>query len=383
MKIVHIITRLVQGGADENTVITCNLQVARGHEVWLVHGRDVAPGMMSQIDDRVVVLCEPSLVREISPRQDMQALLGLTRTVRELAPDVVHTHTSKAGILGRVAARRCRAPIVLHGVHILPFQSVSRAKRWLYRGLEAAVAPATDAFICVSRGMRDSNLAAGLGNAENNHIVYSGMDLARFETALPAESLPQGRIIVLAAAFEARKRQEAFLDVFAALARRHPDIRLALLGQGECEPVLRAKVARLGLDARVHFLGFRRDVERWIAGAEICVLPSMREGLPRVVIQYVAVGRPTVVTALPGIDEVVTDGENGFVVQSGRVEDMEAPLEQLLGAPDLTARMAEAARRRDMSKWSAETMVDQIESIMARVSVRKGLASARLSMSPT
>lgn len=371
MRIVHIITCLLRAGSEENTIATCNAQAARGHEVWLVYGREVDPATLAMVGEGVATVHISSLLREVRPRKDLAALRDLTRIIRKIVPDVVHTHASKAGFVGRLAARRAGVPIILHGVHILPFLNVSRPKRLLYLSIEKLVAPFTDAFIAVSQGMRDANLAAGLGSVETNHVVYSGMDLIRFRTATPTDCSPEGRMIAMVAALEPRKRHSEFLDVFADLVARHQDLCLCLFGQGECEQMLREKAIALGLSEKVHFLGFRSDIERWMAAAEICVLPSMREGLPRVVVQYAAVGRPVVVTRLPGIEEIVEDGHNGFVVEA--VEDMALPLDRLLRDSALAERMAAAAQHRDLSQWSLDRMEPDIERIMVEIGVRKGL----------
>ncbi len=373
MKIVHAITCLLRAGAEENTIATCNAQAKRGHEVWLVYGNEVDTSTLETVSGKVHTLQIPSLLRQIDIRSDLAALKQLTMLFREQRPDVVHTHNSKAGFLVRLAARRASVPIVIHSVHILPFINVGPAKKWFYLGLEKYVATFTDAFIAVSKAMRDANLAAGLGTEDNNHVVYSGMTLERFRTAEPADPLGPGPMIAIVASLESRKRHSDFFDVFAALAARHPDLYLCLLGQGKLEPDLRAKAKALGLADRIHFLGFRDDIERWVAAADICVLPSMREGLPRVVVQYAAVGRPIIVTRLPGLEEIVTDGENGFVVASGKVADMEGPLEKLLSDPDLRARMAKASKSRDLSRWSLDRMEPEIERIVTTIASRKAL----------
>jgi glycosyltransferase involved in cell wall biosynthesis len=376
MKIAHVITCLLRAGAEENTLATCRGQVARGHDVWLVHGREVDERARAAVPEGVRLIQVPVLLREVHLPSDLAALRHLTRTFREIAPDVVHTHQSKAGFIGRLAARLARVPIIVHGVHILPFLNVPLPKRLLYLSMERIVAPFTDGFIAVSKGMHDANLAAGLGTAEDNHTVYSGMDLERFRRARPTDEAPPGRMIAFVASLEKRKRHAEFLAVFATLARSHPDLTLCLFGQGELEQALRARVATLGLDHRVQFMGFRSDVERWIAAADLCVLPSIREGLPRVVVQYVAVGRPVVVTRLPGIEEIVEDGVNGFVIEPNRFDEMERAIDRLLSKPDLAARMADAASCRDLSRWSVDRMESEIDEIITLLASRKGVSVA-------
>lgn len=376
MKIVHVLTSLLRAGAEENTIATCRGQAHRGHEVWLLHGQEVDAETRASVPDNVQVISVPDLVREIHPVRDLAALRALTRMISGIAPDVVHTHQSKAGFIGRVASRRAGVPIIVHGVHILPFLNVSPLKRLIYLAMERHVASCTDAFIAVAKGMHDANLAAGLGTAESNHVVYSGMDIDRFLAATPADAVPEGRIIAFVAALEPRKRHREFLDIFARLLPRFPDLQLCLIGQGELEPALRTRVEELQIEPHVHFMGFRNDVERWIAASEICVLPSMREGLPRVVVQYVAVGRPVVVSHLPGIEEIVTEGDNGFLANLEDLAGMEEALARLLSEPDLAAAMTAAAHRRDLSQWSVSRMEADINTILTRLETQKGLRPA-------
>jgi glycosyltransferase involved in cell wall biosynthesis len=222
--------------------------------------------------------------------------------------------------------------------------------------------------------MRDANLAAGLGTGESNHVVYSGMDLLRFRTATPSPEAPRGPMIAFVAALEPRKRHGEFLGVFARLAQNHPALTLCLLGQGPEEDRLRALANDLGLGGRVLFPGFRPDVERWIAAADLCVLPSMREGLPRVVVQYLAAGKPVVVTHLEGIEEIVEDGVTGFVVGHDDFDGMGAAIARLLDDPDRAAAMGAAARTRDLSRWSVERMEPAVDAILREIILRKAVA---------
>lgn len=367
MRVTHIITCLLRGGSEENTIATCRLQAERGHEVTLIHGGEVDPAVLGTVPPTVATVRCDRLVRRPSPLKDMLALRDLHRILKRLDPDVVHTHASKAGILGRMAAARAQVPMILHGVHILPFLNVGPAKKLAYWGFEKLVAPATDGYIAVSRGMAEANLAAGLGTAATNHVVYSGMNIERFRTARPLDPRPAGRWLVIVASLEARKRHAAFLRVFAKLVAMHPDLRLALLGTGPEKDALQRQAKALGIHEHVHFLGFRNDAERWMATAEVCVLPSMREGLPRSVIQAVATGRPVVVSQLPGLEEIVTDGENGFITEARNVGAMLDPLDRLLSDRGLQQRMSVCASAMDVSRWSDVQMEGDVERIMRQI----------------
>jgi len=382
MKIVHVITRLIRGGADENTVITCNAQVCEGHDVWLLYGADSSPQMLAELTPQVHTSYVPSLRREIAPGSDARALFQLWRLTRSIRPDVVHTHTSKAGALGRLAGWLAGAPLIIHGVHILPFLNVGRASGVVYVGIERALAGLTHAFIDVSEGMRDGNLAAHVGRPSQHHVVYSGMDCNRFRHAKPftAQELSDllgddaftdedaPKTVLYAAVFEPRKRHLELLDAFARVAREAPHVRLLLLGDGRGRAGAEAKVAALGLKGRVHFLGHRSDIERWIATADLCVLSSEREGLPRVAVQYVMAGKPVVATRLPGLERVIQDGVSGYFVPLADVGQMSQPIVRLLQDDAQRRQFAAAARDVDLSDWSAERMVHAIEAVYSSAS---------------
>jgi glycosyltransferase involved in cell wall biosynthesis len=374
MHICHINTRFLRAGCEENTAITCNGLVARGHQVSLIHGREFQPEMCAQLDPAVERHQLPQLVHEISPAQDLSALLAASRLLREIGPDVVHTHTSKAGIIGRFAARMVGVRYVVHSVHILPFVNVSPVQRWLYLHLERLAARGTTAFIDVSETMRDLCLAERIGDADCHHVVLSGMDIQKFRTTgRPADwrevvdprqiAADDPKFLLLAGIFEPRKRQRDFLPIFRKVADADRQAVLLLAGEGKDRPLIEAEIERLGLGGRVLCLGFRSDLERLIALADICVQTSMREGLPRTVIQYALGGRAIVATATPGVDQVVIHGETGFLVSLEDLGPMEAHILRLLGDRDLRRAMEDAASRRDLSGWDAHHMVDKINAI--------------------
>lgn len=371
MKIVHIITRFVRGGADENTLLSCNAQAEAGHEVVLIHGRDSAPALVAQLHPRVEVMRAESLVREIDLAKDAVALRELKRLIAASAPDIVHTHTSKAGVLGRAAAWMAGCRTIVHGVHILPFLNVPPLQGAVYLALEHAVAPVTSAFVNVSAGMRDACVAAGL--KRSHHVVPSGMDTVRFTSAKPLSDAELTRatgrdgarveLIVMAAALEKRKRVREFVEAFARIAAARPAAVLAVLGEGPERAAIQATADRLGLTDRVRLMGFQEAPERWMKRADVCVLSSEREGLPRVIVQYALCGRPIVTTALPGVEEIVQPDRTGFLVPVDDVTAMADPIIRLLQDRGLAARMAANARALDLSAWSIGGMASRLERI--------------------
>lgn len=385
--IVHAITRFIRGGADENTLITCNGQAARGHRVHLVVGEETHDDMLARLDERVGVHRLGTLVRSIHPLNDMRALAALWSLFRALKPDIVHTHESKAGIIGRLAAWLASVPAIVHGVHILAFVGMRGPKRHLYLTLERLVAPMTDIFVDVSDGMRAACLGARVGRADNHHVVASGMDVSLYrDAAAPADwselvpreavapDLRDGRpqFVLAAGALEPRKRIGEFLEVFGRITARCPNAVLLIAGDGMLREKITRRIAALGLDGRALLLGHRDDLERLIALADVCVHTAMREGLPRVVVQYVMAGRPVVATRLPGIERVVADGGNGCLIAAERLDEVEAKIVDLLRKPDLRMSFAAAARAIDVSEWDASLMVERIETLYAETMKEQG-----------
>lgn len=373
LTIAHVITRYIRGGADENTRLSCNAQVAAGHRVALIFGHEAHEEMLTALDRRVERIQIAELVRRIDPIRDAIALTRLVGALRRMKPDIVHTHTSKAGILGRVAGRLANASAIVHGVHILPFLSVRPLKRFAFLAAERAIAPLTDAFVSVSPKMQECCLAENLGAHALHRVVPSGMKVAQFRGAVPfsaeelAHELGAGalrtQLVVMAAALEPRKRVSEFLPVFRNVLEQAPDALFVVLGEGGERARILAQAAELAIADRVRLLGYRTDIERWLASASVCVLSSEREGLPRAVIQYVLAGRPAVVADLAGLDAVLHDGKNGFITSAGDLAAMATPIVRLLTSPELRERFSSYSRQLDLSAWSVENMTAELERV--------------------
>ena len=377
LRIAHVITRLINGGADENTVISCNQAVRSGHAVMLVHGAQTRSEILATVDPRVEIVELPSLVRPIAPLSDVKALGDLVRTFRRLRPDVVHTHTSKAGILGRLAAQAASVPLVIHGVHIVPFVNVGRLETYAYLRAERALQRMTHAFIDVSPGMRDLCVEAGVGTAERHHVVESGFDLSLFRNATEPEDWPdllrlapedpRPPVVVMLAVFEARKRHLECLERLPRIVARFPEARFVFAGDGKLRNAIDARIKTLGIERNVILPGFHPHPEQLIALADICLLASASEGLPRVLMQYLAGGRPVIATDLPCIGNVLRHDVNGLVPRSDDLDGLADAVVALLEDPARRARLAHAAGTTELSKWDAARMGERLEAVYADV----------------
>ncbi len=366
MKIVHILTRLLRAGSEENTLLTAARHVAAGHEVILMHGRNVLPEFARALAPGAELVAVPNLVRNLSPVQDPAAFLEIRRLLREIQPDVVHTHQSKAGIIGRFAAASARVPLVVHGVHILPFLGVGPAQKAVYLGLERATARMTDGFIHVSEGMRRACQDHKVGASRQHFVVPSGFELSRFRQAVPPEGwrdllglgsdAPRPVVIAMLAVLEPRKRHLELLREIAIFLKQLPELHLVFAGDGHLWSAIEDTIRELDLENQVTLLGYRTDPERIIAMADICIHTAEREGLPRTVLQTLTVGRPVVLFDLPGIEEIITHGVNGFIVPQEDWEGFRERLGQLVSSPERRAAMAAEARATPLDRWDADFM---------------------------
>ncbi|WP_299154530.1 glycosyltransferase [uncultured Tateyamaria sp.] len=364
MHIAHVLTRLLRAGSEENTLATCRWQVAAGHRVSLIHGNMCDPFWHDHLPRGVTRIAVPEMVHPIRPVQDARAVTRLRALYRDLRPDVIHTHQSKAGVLGRLAADAVPDAVVAHGIHIIPFEGVGDPKRALYVAAERMVARRTDVFIAVSEAVGCAYVEAGITGQV--HCVRSGMDLARFRDApLPADwpavlgvapGAARPPVALMMAAFEPRKRHVPFLRAFARAVDVLPDMKLLLAGRGPEEARVRAEVAALGLGDRVVFCGHRPDPEALFALADVSILTSEREGLPRVVVQSIAAGCPPVVQHLPGLDEVVVDGRNGVIAAPDNMDATVRALREVLASPKQLAALRRGARATDLSAWALDRL---------------------------
>lgn len=376
LQIVHVITRLERSGTEENTALTCTHQAASGHRVTIVHGATADPVWAERFGDDVRLIGLESIKHPIDPVADLKAVRDLTRLFRQLKPDVVHTHQSKAGIVGRVAARLARIRLVVHTVHIAPFLAVGGAKRLAYLTAERACARLSHGLIAVGQGMQEAFLAEKIGQDIAIPVIHSGMPLDRFvDAAPPADwrtriggwSRPgRPRFILKISAFEERKRHLPLIRAMAPGLRSQPDTCLLLAGDGPELPRCAEEARSLGIESQVRFLGHDPAPWEWIALADVCIHASEREGLPRCTVQAIAGGRPVIVARLPGIEELITDGVNGFVTDPDDLNGLARRTFALLGDRDELARLQKGARETNVSSWHEKLMGQRIDQAYQR-----------------
>ena len=384
MKIVHVITRLILGGAQENTLLTVDgLHHTFGDDVTLITGP--AEGPEGDLFERarargLKVELMPELVRAIRPRTDLRAYRALRASIRKLGPEVVHTHSSKAGIVGRAAAWDERVPAVVHTVHGLPFgPSESPLKNQLYIGLERWAARRCHAIVGVCDAMAEQALAAGVGRPEQYSTVYSGMDVEAFlhplrprdevrrELALADDEVAFGTVARL---FE-RKGHDDILAVAPDVLRANPKVRFVFIGDGILRDRLRADADRLGVAHAVRFTGLVPPdrIPELLGGIDAVVHPSLREGLARVLPQALLVGRPVISYDVDGAKEVVLP-ETGILLPPRDLDGLREAILTLAANPKLRDAMGREGRSRFADRFRHETMTAQLRSLYQRLLAR-------------
>lgn len=373
MKICHVITRMIVGGAQENTLLSCRGALEAGHDVTLVTGP--SPGPEGELLKRVscpglkIVEC-PWLVREIAPLSDLKAFSHLKKLFRTERYDVVHTHSSKAGIVGRFAARAAGVPLVVHTIHGLAFHRYEKFwKNLLYIACERAAAPCGKRIYAVAQAMIDQSLAAGVGSPDQYKVVYSGMELDRFLHAKPDPELrkklgiPEDAVVLatLARLFPL-KGYEQFLPVAVKLAKELPQIHCLIIGNGTMMEEIREFIRKEGVESRFSFAGLVApgEVGNYLALASVLVHFSLREGLPRAAVQALAAGKPVIAYALDGTPEVVIPGKTGYLLKPGDRAGAEAAIRELVANPALAAELGANGRRLVESRFGWKTMSDTL-----------------------
>ncbi len=378
LRVLHVITRMIVGGAQENTMLSCALADPARFESELLTGPQTGPEGELHGESRargVRLEFEPNLVREVAPQKDLLAIWRLWRRMQRGRYDVVHTHSSKAGIVGRIAARLAGVPVVVHTIHGWGFNGeqpthVSRFYVWL----EKLCARHCGALIVVGSAYRDEGLALGIGHARQYLLIRSGIEVETYRDVAMERAAARRRIGVPEAAvvvgnvgrLSPPKCPEVMVAAFDLLARQRADARLVLVGDGWQRAELEAEVHRRGLAERVHLLGLRRDVPELLRAFDVFTLSSSREGLPRTVLQAMAAGLPVVCTRAGAVADAVLDGETGWIVEVGDAPGLGERLIRLAQDPDLARRMGERGRAR-VDEFSARRMVQQLTTLYARL----------------
>jgi glycosyltransferase involved in cell wall biosynthesis len=380
MRVVHVITRLIVGGAQENTIASVlGLRQKAGLEVSLISGPTTGPE--GSLEPRVagipgLLTIVPELIRPVSPWHDWLALRKLTALFREHRPDIVHTHSGKAGVLGRLAAHAAGVPIIVHTIHgpsFGPFQNPIANR--LFRAAERHAGRHTTHFVSVANAMTEQYLAAGIGRPEQYTRIFSGFDLEPFLNAKNDPALraklgiaPDDFVIGKVARLFEHKGHEDLFAIAPTLARAVPKLKFLLIGDGALRPRFEQLAERL-MPGQCIFTGLvpPGEVPPLMGLMDAVVHLSRREGLARVLPQALAAGKPVVAFDCDGAREVCRDGETGFLLAPGDVDGLGKRIEQLVFDRPLCERLGTRGRELVKENFPTQRMVDELHALYARL----------------
>lgn len=375
LNVLHIITRLDRGGSSENTLITVSRLDRRRYRPSLMAGPSVDTAATSLI---------PHLGRRIHPLNDLLAFGEMYRQICNGRYTIVHTHSSKAGILGRWAARLAGVPIIVHTPHGHVFYGYyGRVLTSLFVLLERLTARITDKIITLTEQGTREHLDRRIAPCEKFVSIHSGVDLARFTAPHPDPAMarklfglsPDCLVVGSVGRLEPVKGYDILLRAGGLLRARQPKVRFLLAGEGEEASRLKRLANEFRIDDRVIFLGWQQEILDVLSALDLFVLPSRNEGMGRTIVQAMAMGKPIVATRVGGIPEVLGEGEAGLLVPPDDPVELASAIEQLLTDRELARTMAEAGKRRAPA-YSADKMVASIESLYETLLIQKGLAIA-------
>jgi glycosyltransferase involved in cell wall biosynthesis len=381
MRVTHIITRLIVGGAQENTVASVlGLRSKPGLEVDLISGPTTGPeGSLESCFDPwpKALTIAPHLVRPVHPFKDLVALAQLTRMLRQRQPQIVHTHSSKAGVLGRLAARRAGVPIVVHTIHgpsFGPFQGAAANR--VFTAAERHAGRCTNHFVSVADAMTRQFLAAGIGRPDQFTRVFSGFPLEPFLNAQNDPRLrarfklePEDFVVGKVARLFKLKGHDDLFDAAPAIVKRCPQIKFLIVGGGPWRERFDARIKAMGLEKHVVFTGLvaPSEIPALVGIMDVLVHLSYREGIPRALPQALAAGKPVVAYDCDGAGEVCLENQTGFVIPPGNLNRLADRLIELAGNPALRERLGRCGQQLVRQWFPVERMVDDLDALYRRL----------------
>jgi glycosyltransferase involved in cell wall biosynthesis len=392
IRVLRVIARLNMGGpALHVAYLTAGLE-PRGYETTLVAGT-LARGeeSMAFVAEGlgVPVVTINQLHREISPLRDAVAVLRLARLIRARRPHILHTHTAKAGAIGRLAAvlaGPARPPIIVHTFHghvLRGYFGPVRAAG--FRLLERWLARRATALVAVSPQVRDDLVSLGVAPAESFVIVRLGIALEE-RVSLDAAGrermrallgiAPQRFVVGWIGRMTGVKRTDDILLALRGLRERGVDACLLMVGDGPDRDQTERRAKELGVVRECFFLGYQDDVTAFLAAFDAFVLPSGNEGTPVSAIEALGAGRPVVATRVGGVPDVVRDGVDGYLVEAGDIAGLADALARLAADPELRDRMGAAGRERVLPRYAVERLIDDVDRLYRSLLEAEGLRPA-------
>lgn len=375
LKVLHTMTWLARGGGVDHNVLLTFEGLKDTYELHLAVGSEIHQNLFEGIEGIRFIVC-PDLVRAISPLRDLKALLYFYRLIRREAYDIVHTHETKAGVITKVAAFLARTPYIIYGLHGVTFNDpLSRLRRWFYVAVERLTIRTSDLIIAVSQDVIDHYRKNGIGVGIPSVVVYSGIDIARFgrqrlKTAAQRDALRRtlgfsdsDLVLVSIGRFSQAKAQRYAIEAFRRLKAHRGGLKLLLVGEGELKETCIEQARVAGVSGDVTFCGYSDAVPEILSISDIFLLTSLREGLPRAVVEAYVCEVPAVSFEVEGIREIIEDGRTGYVVPQGDVDALVSRLETLIDSPETRATFGREGHRKAVLVWDHLRMVSDLRRI--------------------
>ncbi len=383
-RVIHIITRLDKGGSAENTLLTVSLMDHKKYKMFLVHGLSLESNMsimeqeavaldMSLVKKKGVRLFAlPSLVRRLSFKNDLLAFINIYRLIKRISPHIVHTHTSKAGLLGRLAACLARVPIIIHTPHGHVFHSYyGPFMTKIFVFVEKILSFMTDKITALTNRERDEHLKEGIASIEKYVTIHSGVTLDRLmnmsvdiEAGKKKYGIPQdcnvvgviGRLVPI-------KGHKYLISAAKRIVREFHNTVFVFVGDGYLNASLERQAESIGVRKNIIFTGWRRDAAEILDLFDILVVPSLNEGMGKVLIEGMALGKPIVASSVGGIIDLVKNGENGILVPPRDSYALENAILQLIRNKNLAETLGENGKAKVYPEFDAFVMVKEVDDL--------------------
>ncbi len=371
IKVLHIITNLPVGGAQDNTLLTVEHLDRTKYEVALMSSPEGDWVERAKALKDIELIFLNRLVRPIRPFNDGAALWQIRSILKRRSFDIVHTHSSKPGILGRIAAKWAGVPIIIHTIHGFPFHDFMHpAVRWFYINLEKAMARLTDKLLTVSKLNLEKAVQLKFAKRAKFRNIYSGIDFKKFDIPLKLKEkrqelgLVNGESIVgMIGRLSEQKAPLDFIRAIPGILKTHAHVQFILIGDGELRDKTWALAKELGVEKKLKILGFRHDIPDLLPLFDVYVLTSLWEGLGRSLTEAMYTARPVVATRVEGVPELVEDGKTGLLIEPRDTPALVRSVVKLLDDKETASRLGAEAAKKISTQFRADVMVKKIEQL--------------------
>lgn len=377
IKVAHIITKLEMGGAQANTIYTVKNLNREKFETLLISGKGGILDDKVLSDSEIKVIFLDSLKREISPVKDLKALFQLKKYLSKEKPDIVHTHSSKAGILGRIAGFMAGIEIVIHTFHGFGFNERQFfLKKLFFIFLEKLCAHISDKLIFVSKQNINTAKKYKIGKENQYILIRSGIKISEYKPStnknyLRNFSIPENSTVIVSVGnFKPQKNPDDFYLIAKENIKKHPELHFIYIGGGDRLEEFKKKAEMDKITSNCHFLGWRQDISQILPCCDIFLLTSLWEGLPRSLIEAMLCGLVPLCYKTDGVLDIIKNGENGFLFDKNDIKGINIAIEKLLNK-DYYNKIRENVLKTDFSEFDIDLMVKKQEELYQQLLLKK------------